>query len=181
MRKSLIGAATAAAAALTLSLAGPASAELYGIDDPAESGAGVDLLAVSVDNTEKNLRIELTHQNLRRSHTPSAGGAVYIDTDPADKGPELVLTGGFYAGTDYQLVATEGFGVKQWGDPVDGFYILKLDYVNETTSIRISRKALGGADDVRVAVRVSGETNDGDPVVDWMGKPRSYSLWLARG
>ena len=166
---------------MTLSLAGPANAELYGIDDPAESGHGVDLLAVSVDNGEKNLKIVLQHTNLRRSHASGAGGAVYIDTDAENKGPELVFTGGYYEGTDYQLLTTDGFGVKSWGEPVDGFYILKLDYAEETTSMRISRKALGGADEVRVAVRVAGQRTDGSKVVDWMGKPRSYSLWLDRG
>ena len=179
MRKILI--ATAAAAALTLGLAGPAAAERYGIDDPAESGHGVDLLAVSVVNAEKNLRIVLNHQNLRRSPRTGAGGAVYIDTDPDDKGPELVFAGGFFAGTDYQLVETEGFGTKHWGEPVDGFYVMRLDYVNDTTKIKISREALGGAEEVRVAVRVGGQRTDGTSVVDWMGKPRSYSLWLDRG
>ncbi len=175
MRKTLIGAA-GTAAALTISLAGPASAERFGIDDPIESGHGVDLVAVSVVNAEKNLRVTLTHNNLRRSPASGAGGSVYIDTDPENKGPELVFTGGFFAGTDYRLLTTEGFGVGQWGEPVDGFYILKLDYAKEKTSIRISRKALGGAEDVRVAVRVSD-----NEIVDWMGKPRSYTLWLAQG
>ena len=181
MRKTTFVAA-AAAAALSLTLAAaPANAEIYGIDDPAESGHGVDLLAVSVVNAEKNLRITLTHQNLRRSHESGAGGAIYIDTDPADTGPELVFTGGFFSGTDYQLLSTEGFGPKSWGEPVDGFYIMKLDYAAEKTSIKISRKALGGADDVRVAVRVSGQRSDGTHVVDWMGKPHSWTLWLDRG
>lgn len=180
MRKTLIGAALTAAA-LTISLAGPASAERYGIDDPIESGHGVDLVAVSVVNGQGNLRVVLTHNNLRRTPTPAASGAVYIDTDAADRGPEFVLVGGFFAGTDYQMLTTEGFGLNQWGDPVDGFYILKLDYDKETTSIRISREALGGADQVRVAVRVSGDRAGGGHVVDWMGKPRSFSLWLARG
>ncbi len=175
MRKTLIGAA-ATAAALTFSLAGPASAERFGIDDPIESGHGVDLVAVSVVNAQKNLRIVLTHNNLRRSPAAGAGGSVYIDTDPENKGPELVFTGGYFAGTDYRLLSTEGFGVGKWGEPVDGFYDMKLDYAREKTLIRISRKALGGADAVRVAVRVSD-----NEIVDWMGKPRSYSLWLARG
>ncbi len=176
MRKTLIGAAATTAAALTISLAGPASAERYGIDDPLESRRGVDLVAVTVVNAQNNVRVTLTHNNLRRSPAAGAGGSVYFDTDPEDKGPELVFVGGFFEGTDYQLLTTEGFGVGQWGEPVDGFYDMRLDYAKEKTSIRISRKALGGADSVRVAVRVSDSK-----VVDWMGKPRSYSLWLARG
>lgn len=180
MRKTFIG-AVATAAALTFSLAGPASAERFAIDDPAESGAGVDLLAVTVVNAEKNLRVVLHHQNLRRNPSGGAGGVVYIDTDPADKGPELVFTGGLFAGTDYSLLATEGFGTANWGDPVSGLYVMKLDYAKDTTRIQISRKALGGADEVRVAVRVSGERADGTSVVDWMGKPRSFTMWLDRG
>lgn len=175
MRKTLIGAA-ATAAALTISLASPANAERFGIDDPIESGHGVDLVAVTVVNAQKNLRITLTHKNLRRSSAAGAGGSVYIDTDPENKGPELVFVGGFFEGTDYQLLSTEGFGVGQWGEPVDGYYVMKLDYAKEKTSIRISRKALSGADAVRVAVRVSD-----NEITDWMGRPRSYSLWLARG
>jgi hypothetical protein len=179
MRKTLI--ASAAAAALTLGIAGPASAERFGIDDPAESGHGVDLLAVTVVNAQQNLRVVLHHQNLRRSPASGAGGAVYIDTDPANKGPELVFSGGFFAGTDYQLLTTEGFGVGQWGNPVEGSYEMKLDYAKDTTRIRISRAALGGADEVRVGVRVSGQRTDGSTVVDWMGKPRSFTKWLDRG
>jgi hypothetical protein len=180
MRKTLIGAA-ATAAALTLTLAAPANAERFGIDDPIESGHGVDLLAVSVVNAEKNLRVVLTHKNLRRDPRTGAGGAFYIDTDPDDKGPELVFAGGYFDGTDYQLVATEGFGVDNWKAPVKGYYRMTLDYAKETTRMVISRRALGGADDVRVAVRVGGQRTDGTQVVDWMGKPRSFTLWLDRG
>lgn len=181
MRKStFIAAAAAAALSLTLAAA-PANAEIYGIDDPADTNHGVDLLAVSVVNAEKNFRITLTHKNLRPSHESGAGGAVYIDTDAADKGPELVFIGGFFSGTDYQLLTTEGFGPKSWGEPVDGFYIMKLDYDIEKTSIKFSRMALGGADELRVAVRVSGQRSDGTHVVDWMGKPRAWTLWLDRG
>lgn len=181
MRKTFIGAAATAAAALTLSLAGPASAERYGIDDPAESGHGVDLLAASVVNGQRNLRIVLTHTNLRRDPRTGAGGTVYIDTDRSDRGPELVFVGGFFAGTDYQLLATEGFGVRNWQQPVRGSYELRLDYIREQSRMRISRRALGGADEVRVAVRVSGQRRDGSQVVDWLGRPRSFTPWLARG
>lgn len=181
MRKTLI--ATGAAAALTLSLAGPASADRFGIDDPeGGGGTGVNLLAASVINSQTSLRINLLHQNLRR-HPPGndAGGVVYIDTDPADKGPELVFTAGLFAGTDYVLLDTEGFGVNNWGDPVSGNYSMSLDYAHEKTHIVIGRNALHGADAVRVAIRVAGLRQDGSVAVDWLGKPRSFTLWLDRG
>ena len=180
MRKTLI--ATAAASALTFSLAGPASAELFGIDDPeGGGGTGVNLLAVSVNNSNTILRIDLVHQNLRRSPDSQASGVVYIDTDAADKGPELVFTAGLFAGTDYALLTTEGFGTNNWGEPVEGTYSMKLDYAKEQTHFRIGRDALGGADEVRVSIRVAGLRQNGSVAVDWLGKPRSFTKWLERG
>jgi hypothetical protein len=187
MRKTFIGiaAATAAAAAAgTLGLGGvtaAANAASVGVTDPADVDHGVDLRAVRVVNGERNVRIVLDHANLRRTPKSGAGGAVYIDTDPADKGPELVFVGGYYQGTDYQLLHTDGFGQKNWRAPVDGFYILALDYEKEQTRMRISRQAIGTDGQVRVAVRVSGRRSDGSSVVDWLGEPRSFTPWVERG
>lgn len=183
MRKNLIGAAVAAASAtaLALSLGAPASAAGIGVTDPDDVNHGVDLRAVNVVHNDKSLKIVLNHTNLRPSPKSGAGGAVYLDTDPADKGPELVFVGGYFEGTDYQLLHTEGFGVKNWKGVVDGFHILRLDYDKEQTRMRISRAALGAVDSVRVAVRVSGERRDGTQVVDWLGDPRSYTPWVSRG
>jgi opacity protein-like surface antigen len=181
MNKTLIGAAVAAAAALALGSGAPASAASIGVTDPADVDHGVDLRAVRVVNGDNVLKIVLNHDDLRRSPRSGAGGAVYIDTDPADKGPELVFVGGYFAGTDYQLLHTEGFVVKKWGDPVKGFHELTLDYVKDKTRMRISRGALGNVGDVRVAVRVAGDRPDGTHVVDWLGEPRSFTRWVARG
>ena len=182
MRKTFIGAAAAiATAALTLGLNAPASAASIGVTDPADTNHGVDLRAVRVANGDRNLTIVLNHANLRRDPRSGAGGAVYIDTDRADRGPELVFVGGYFEGTDYQLLHTEGFGVKNWGSPVNGFYELSLDYVKEQTRMRISRAALGPVGKVRVAVRVSGERRDGTQVVDWLGERRSFTPWVRRG
>lgn len=183
MRKTLIHTATATAATAALALGFPAaaSAEAYGIDDPADVHHGVDLRAVQIKNGEKNLRITLTHTNLRRDPKTGAGGSVYVDTDPTDKGPELVFVGGFFEGTDYALLHTEGFGVKKWGRAVKGSYEMTLDYKKDQTHMRMSRKALGQAGKVRVAVRVSGQRTDGTSVVDWLGQPRSFTPWVAKG
>jgi hypothetical protein len=180
-KKFIATTAAAAAAALAVGLGGPAAAASIGVTDPADVDHGVDLRAVRVANGEDNLRIVLTHDDLRRSPKSGAGGAVYIDTDPANKGPELVFVGGYFAGTDYQLLHTEGFGVKKWGDVVDGFHQLTLDYDRDKTRMRISREALGDVGAVRVAVRVAGERPDGTHVVDWLGEPRSFTSWVPRG
>ena len=178
MSKTLVA---AAAAALTLGLAAPAAADSIGVEDPADIGHGVDLRAVRVVHGEKNLRIVLTHTNLRRDPSTGSSGVVYIDTNAADQGPELVFAGGYFEGADYQLLETEGFGVKRWGDPVNGFHKLRLDYDKEQTRMRISRNALGDVDAVRVAVKVAGQRTDGSVVSDWLGERRSFTSWVDRG
>jgi hypothetical protein len=181
MSKTLKGAAASAAVALTLGVAAPASAAAIKVEDPVESGHGVDLRAVRVGNGEKNLRVVLTHTNLRRDPRTGSSGVVYIDTDPTDKGPEFAFVGGFFEGTDYQLVTTEGFGARNWGDAVDGSYRMILDYTDEQTRIRIAQDALGDVEELRVAVRVTGRRTDGSKVVDWLGERRSFTGWVDRG
>lgn len=181
MRTTSFIAAAATAAALTSGLAAAAQADSIGVRDRADVQHGVDLRAVHVNHADHNVWVTLNHTNLRRDPSTGSGGAVYLDTDPKDKGPEAVLVGGFFEGTDYQLLHTEGFGVGQWGEPIEGSYEMKLDYAKEQTRIRISREALGRPGKVRVAVRVGGERTDGTPVVDWLRKPFSFTPWVERG
>lgn len=182
MKRLSLSAITAAATLATVTaVAGPAAADSIGVRDADDVRHGVDLRAVQVINNDKAVRIILNHTNLRRDPRTGAGGAVYIDTDPADRGPELVFVGGYFRGTDYQLLHTEGFGPKRWGKEVDGFWILRLDYDKEQTRMRISRAALGNIGRIRVAVKVSGTRTDGTTVTDWLGKRRSFTPWVARG
>lgn len=174
MLTTLAGAAITALT--TLSLAAPTSVT---VADPADVDHRVDLLSVKVDNTATAVKVTLTHADLIDGIDGFPGGAVFLDTDRKDKGPELVFVGGYYPGTDYNLLETEGFGVTKWGDPVDGRWQLKLDYETDRSIMRMSRKSVG-ADKVRVAVRVNGDMGDETIVTDWMGEPRSYTRWLAR-
>ena len=177
----IAGTAAIAAAALTLSIpATPAHAQSIGTKDPSDVRHGVDLRLVQVENTDTFVRVTLTHTNLRRDPRSGSGGAVYLDTDPDDAGPELVFVGGYFQGTDYQLLETEGFAPDQWGQPVAGFWQMRLNYRTEKTVMRMSRKAVG-ADNLRVAVKVAGQRADGTSVVDWLRKPRSYTPWVQRG
>ena len=184
MRTTTAAAAALSAAALTLGLAGPAAAEQYGVDDGLDTFHGSDILAMQVKHGKENVSVKTLHHGLRPDPKTGSGGTVYFDTDPDDKGPEFAFTGGFTSGTDYVLVETEGFGPKQWGDPVEhGDYIMHINYKKETVRIVVSRGALGEPDEVRVAMRASGNRTDGTSkgLVDWVGKPRSFSPWLARG
>jgi len=185
MRKTLAALSVAAlsTAALSVGLAAPANAELYGIDDLGSTGHGSDLLAVSIRNAPKRLIVKTFHENLRPDPKSGSAGSVFIDTDPMNKGPEYVFVGGFFEGTDYQLLHTEGFRHSTWGDPVDGSYSMNVDYVADTVTFRMSRAAIGKAGKVRIAVRVSGTRNDGtsDGLTDWLGEPRSFTPWIAKG
>lgn len=169
--------------AVTLGLAAPANAELYGIDDLGSTGHGSDLLAVSIRNAPKKLVITTTHENLRKDPKSGSSGAVFIDTDPTNRGPEYVFVGGFFEGTDYSLLHTDGFHHSTWGEPVEGTYSMAIDYVADTVTFRMSRAAIGKAGKVRVAVRVSGTRNDGtsNGLTDWLGEPRSFTPWIAKG
>ena len=183
MRKIIASTAALSAAALTFGLAGPASADLYGIDDPKDSSHGSDLRAVQLKNGDRRVVVTTYHANLRRNPASGSGGAVYVDTDRTDKGPEFVFVGGYFEGTDYSLLRTEGFGHKQWGAPVNGSYRMTVDYAEETVRMRMSRKALGRPGKVRIAVRVSGTRTDGtsNGLVDWLGEPRSFTPWIKKG
>ncbi len=182
MRSTIVTAATLAVAALSLGLVSPASADGIGVKDPMDINHGVDLRSVVVEHNTRNVVVTTTHTNLRPSFRSGSAGAVYFDTSGSARGPELVFVGGYFAGTDYQLLETDGFGFRKWGEPVDGSYRMRLDYDKERVRMRVSREILGSPAEVRVAVRVAGTRRDGsgDGLVDWLGEPRTWTDWVAQ-
>jgi hypothetical protein len=181
MFKRLTGTAVLSVATLALGLAAPASADSIGVTDPQDTSHGSDLRAVHVKNGDHRVVVTTTHTNLRRDPRTGSGGAVYLDTDRSDRGPEFVFVGGYFSGTDYQLLHTEGFGARKWGEPVEGAYGMRVDYADEHVRMRMSRAALDRPGRVRVAVRVGGTRTDGTGVFDWLGEPHSFTPWVARG
>jgi len=183
MRTTFAGTAALAVTALTLGPAAPAEAASIGLRDPQDTFHGSDLRAVQVRNGDDDVVVVTRHTNLRPDPRTGSSGAVYVDTDPSRRGPEFVLVGGFFRGTDYQLLHTDGFDARRWGAAVDGAYAMKVDYPKDRVRLRMSRRALGEPGDVRVAVLVSGTRADGTStgLVDWLGEPRSFTPWVARG
>jgi hypothetical protein len=184
MRTTTTTAVALSTAALTLGLAGSAHAELYGIDDPQDTNHGSDVVALQVRNGQDNLNVTTYHSNLRRDPASGSSGRIYVDTDRDDAGPEYVFVAGFFEGTDYQLLETEGFAPGKWGDPVEhGDYIMRIRYAKDLVRVRMTQAALGDPDEVRVAVRASGTRTDGtsDGLVDWVGERRDFTQWLSRG
>ena len=180
MRTTILGAA-ALSAALILCLQATAGADSIGVEDPADLGHGADLRAVVVDHRAENLVITTTHTNLRPSWRSGSSGSVFIDTDESDPGPEFAFVGGYYDGTDYSLVRTEGFHHRTWGPPIRGSYRLRLDYDRDHVRMRISREVLGSPEQVRIAVKVAGSRPDGSSTgPDWLGEPRSFTEWVTQ-
>lgn len=171
---SLAGVATAAV--LAAAVCSPAQAATKSFDDPRDPGHSVDLRGVQVRNAAHRVVVTTRYTDLRREPASGAGGAVYLDTDPRRPGPEFVFVGGFYEGTDYQLLHTRGFGARAWGAPVEGTYRMSVDYARETVRMVVARAALARPAAVRVAVRASGPDR-----VDWLGAPRSFTPWVPRG
>jgi hypothetical protein len=180
MSKRLTGTAVLSVVTLALGLAAPASADSIGVTDPQDTSHGSDLRAVQVKNGNHRVVVTTTHTNLRRDPRTGSGGAVYIDTDRSDRGPEFVFVGGYFRGTDYLLLHTEGFGSRKWGEPVEAAYGMRVDYADEHVRMRMSRAALDHPGRVRVAVRVGGTRSDGTGVIDWLGEPHSFTPWVAR-
>lgn len=181
MRTTILSAATLSVAALALTQLAPANAEGIGVTDPKDLGHGVDLRSVQVEHKAKNVVVTTTHTDLVESFRSGSSGAVFIDTDPTDPGPEFVFLGGYFVGTDYNLVSTDGFAESAVGEPVEGSYRMKVDYDRDQVRMRISREALGDPDEVRVAVRVAGTKPNGrNTKRDWLGAPRSFTDWVAQ-
>lgn len=181
LRSTVLTASALSVAALTLSqLAAPATADGIGVSDPRDLDHGVDLRSVVVDHGAANVVVTTTHTNLRPSFRSGSAGAVFLDTDASVAGPEYVFVGGYFDGTDYQLLHTDGFARGTWGEPVEGSYRMRLDYDKEQVRMRISRDAIGSPAQVRVAVRVAGTRRDGSSTArDWLGEPRSFTDWVA--
>ena len=180
MRTTLLSAATLTVAALALAHLAPAYADGIGVSDPQDLDHGVDLRSVEVEHRSRNVVVTTTHTNLRATFRSGSSGGVFLDTDPADPGPEYVFAGGYFVGTDYALLHTDGFATSKWGDPVEGSYRMKVDYDTEQVRMRIARDTIGSPDEVRVAVRVAGTRTDGTNTKrDWLGAPRSWTEWVA--
>ncbi len=181
MRTTILGSTTlAVAATLALTQLAPASADSIGVTDPKDLAHGADLRSVQVEHKARNIVVTTTHTDLRESFRSGSSGAVYLDTDPTDPGPEHVFVGGYFVGTDYQLLSTDVFADSSWGEPVEGSYAMRIDYDAEQVRMRISRAALGSPAAVRVAVKVAGSRPDGSFTRrDWLGEPRSFTEWVS--
>jgi hypothetical protein len=179
--------ATLAAASLTLAAlvgtAAPALAAASTFEDAKGDVAhGVDLESVKVVN-EKNVRIRIQHDDLRKSFRSGASMTVFLDTDPAEPGPEFAFPTVLFQGGDYGLIPTtgDGWSYGRRAVPMTCSYELELDFADDVSSIRIARGCLDHPGEVRVAVKAAGTQADGDIVTDWLGGRRQLTEGVAKG
>lgn len=177
-RKSLV-ATTAVALALPLLTAAPSHAEVVAVPDGDDSTMAADIHRVRVAHRQKSVRVRVTFDDLRAAIEPGQGLSLWLDTDPADKGPEYRLVSGLNRGTDYSF-----FKVNRWagtGRTMVCNYNLKINWKKDFVVFAAARKCLGKPKTVAVAVKASEQATGGDPQVDWMAGVRTFSPAAARG
>lgn len=176
------------AALSTAVLAGPASAETAVFRDAkGDLDHGADIARVRVVN-EQRVKIRVVHDDLVRSYKSGSSIAVFLDTDRSRRGPEFVLLGATFEGGDYALLRADGWKrASNRQVPLNGgSYDMRLDYQKDVALIRIDRTVLGNPGAIRVEVKTGGEiasegSDDATTARDWLGKPRRFTPWVARG
>lgn len=159
-------------------VAGPAHAERYSIDDPADaSGSLSDIYGVEANHGGDNLFVKVRFNDLVRSS--AAGLSIYLDTDRERKGPEYVLSSGLGDGTDYVLTGADGWQGSD--DLIDCDYAARPQWGNDVFRAVISRDCFDRADSVRVSVKMIDRADGSHPIGDWAPRRHRWSLPIASG
>lgn len=174
MNRKTLAACAAAALALPLTVAAPASAAVVTVVDGDDSTIAADVHRVRLAHNPKNVRVRITFDELYRSSDIGQGMSVYLDTDRRDPGPEFRLVSGLNAGTDYTFES-----VTRWAGPgevvTNCTYRLRLNWKKDVATFTAARKCLGRPKRVAVAVHASENLPDGSSASDWMTGRRVFS------
>jgi hypothetical protein len=167
--------AAMAGVVMALGVASPAQADVRRFSDArGDTRSSVDILSVRVDNStadRREVRVRIRHEDLRLGHSIT----VYLDTRPADPGPEFAISGA--AGSEYILNRTEGW--KHMGRMVrpECGYSMRIHEGTEATRVIVRRGCIGKPGKVRVAVRAQ---RDGTQAVDWAASRRTFLDFVGR-
>ncbi len=160
----------------------PASADRLGLDDPADVGGASlsDILAVSANHGARKVNVRVEFAELEPdSDAGPASLSIFLDTDPATKGPDFRIGTGLQEGTDFQLVRMKNW--KAIGGALACQHDVRLNFDGNRVRARVDRACLGNPDTVRIGVKMTDLYDGSHPVVDWLGKRRYLSLPLASG
>ena len=175
--RSRIALAAGSAVVLASTVAAPAHAEFYSIDDPIDASPSLsDMSGMEANHGSDNLRVKVYFQELMRSS--AAGVSIFIDTYRDVKGPEYVLSSGLGDGTDYVLTEADGWRGSDTRVKCD--YAARPRWGKDVFRAVISRDCFDRAPTVRVSVKM-GDQAGAERVVDWVPKRRRWSLPIESG
>ena len=169
-------------AALSLTVAGGASAESVGVPDPEDVGGASlsDIRKVKVNHGETQLFVKVRFTELEpESEAGGSSLSLFVDTDPAHRGPEFRLASGLQWGSDYQLVRMADW--RPVGEALSCRHSLTLDFEANVLKAHMGRACLGSPDEVRVGAKMVDMYDASHPVTDWLKKPRGFTRWLSAG
>jgi hypothetical protein len=176
LRTSSTLAALLAAGTCAALLASPAGAEERTFRDAPEKDANaIDIRRITVDHGTDRARFLEVDVRLR-AVTSGDGVSFYLDTDPADAGPEYVLTG--VASSEYDFRAVETWGDRGSLVDCDGDR-MRLVQDSRRGTVVVPLRCLGRPGDVRVAVKA--ERSEPSRSRDWAKGPRRWLGSVSRG
>jgi hypothetical protein len=155
-------------------------ADKVGVSDPADVGGASlsDIRRASVDHGLEQAFVKVAFTDLKRtSEAGPSGLAIFLDLDTSKPGPEYRLDTGLQSGTDYQLSRARKW--KPVGEPLTCDHRLRLDFKRNVAKFRVARSCIGAPDELRVGVKMTDLYDGSHPVTDWLGKPRSFTPWVA--
>ena len=162
-------------AVLVVGVAAPAEANVRRFTDShRDTAAGTDIWSVRVDNStadRQEVRIRIRQDNVRNGDAL----AVYLDTRPADPGPEFVMSG--VVGSEYVLHRMEWWKEPRALVPFKCGYSMKIKESTDRTRVVLPRQCIGTPSEIRVAVRA---TRNKPAARDWAAGRRDWLGFVRR-
>jgi hypothetical protein len=173
-----LAALTAAATAVTLTAAGAYAADATFADKTGDIRPGIDMKSVVVHHGSQIVKVTINHKDLKPHPRGGASGTIWIDADRRDRGPEYAFVGGLFEGTDYSMLAVEGWSLREDARRFDCDHSMRLRYLRDQTVVRMAQECFGDAQDLRFEVRTGAQRADGVQVKDWLGPKRHFTKWV---
>lgn len=144
------------------------------VDDRDDMGHPADVRRVRAKYTGRSVVVRVKHEDL--FPRGSASASVFFDTDADRPGAEFVLDAGLFLEPKFALSHAKGW--QSSGRLANCGYAAALDFDKGVSWFRVKRSCFAAPDEVRVAVRVAGETDAGRWRTDWAGMGSRWTPWL---
>ena len=175
MRGTAGTALAAATGLLVLGVAGPAEANVRRfLDSQSDTSSGIDIWSVRVDNStadRSEVRVRVRQDDIDNGDSI----AIYIDTRPADPGPEFAIFG--TAGSEFTMHRMEGWKKPGPLVPFGCGYRERINVGKDLTRAVLPRSCMSKPGKIRVAVHA---TRDQPAAGDWAPAKRSWLGFVRR-